>query len=170
MENASFPPTPLFPFSCHYLSNSLRGIRDINVFYICSLRTKNLRDITRFFRVSVWLRLNARLFWQIVSHNLWRVLFLNIAKNNKHNALLPLLLQMPHLIYGRSSDCLASWFYFISFRFVFCLLFIDSFCCTANVMRAQCLQTVFACISLQTFVCVCDVRVFVCEFQVLMHY
>lgn len=155
MENASFPLPPLsFP-------NSLRGIRNINVYYSFSSTTKNLRDITRFFRVSVWLRLNARLFWQIVSHNLRRVLFLHIAKNNKHNAL-PLLL-LPHLIYGRSSDCLASWFYFISFRFIFCLLFIDSFCwCTGNVMRAHCLQTVFACIFFYKHLCVCATCVCVC--------
>lgn len=83
-----------------------------------------------FVGISVWVRLKARLFWQIVSHNLWRVLFLHIAKNNKQNPL-PLLLlrllQMPHLIYGRSSECAAIGFYFISFHIL--LLFIDSFCC-----------------------------------------
>lgn len=142
----TLPPLPfLMPFPIKFLA----GHSQYQCFLHLFVENKNLRDITRFFRVSVWLRLNGRLFWQIVSHNLRRVLFLHIAKNNKHNALLPLLLQMPHLIYGRSSDCLASWFYFISFRFIFCLLFIDSFCCTANVMRAQCLQTVF------TNICVC---------------
>lgn len=81
-----------------------------------------------FFGISVWVRLKARLFWQIVSHNLWRVLFLHIAKNNKQNPLLLLLLlQMPHLIYGRSRECAAIGFYFISFHIL--LLFIDSFCC-----------------------------------------
>lgn len=160
------PPAPSFLFPLQTPCGAFAISMFITVF---RRQQKNLRDITRFFRLSVWLRLNARLFWQIVSHNLRRVLFLHIAKNNKHNALLPILLLLPHLIYGRSSDCLASWFYFISFHFVFCLLFIDSFCwCTGNVMRAHCLQTVFACIFLQTFVCV--QRECVCEFQVLMHY